>query len=311
MPIRKVSVGTERLELATRLLQRVRLADATAGVWEAADVQWWSRTPRRSDDFAMPFWLDDHGPVAAVLLTDWNTAWGLDVLRVRDKGPDIDDIWGEARSLMAAASHEECETLVREDDDELVSRLVAAGFEPGSRAWEAWMNAGAQPRVVEPPDGYRLVDRAENRPRPHPMVARSGQDVEERLRRCSLYDPALDLTIQAADGSFAGYALFWADPVTSVGLLEPMRVEDAHARRGLARAMLTNGLDRLVKRGMARLKVGFETEAARALYVGAGFRPGALLRKYSKPGHLTVTQEHDPHPSCSASATMMPSGPRT
>lgn len=284
MPIRKVSVGTGRLALATRLLQRVRLADATAGVWEAADVQWWSRTPRRSDGLAMPFWLDDHGPVAAVVLTDWTTAWGLDVLRVRDKAPDMGEIWGEALRVMMAAGQEGCESLVREDDAELVSCLVAAGFEPGSRAGEAWMDAGERPRVVKPPDGYRLVDREGDTSGPHPMVARSGQDVEERLRQCSLYDPALDLATQAPDGSFAGYALFWADPVTRVGLLEPMRVEDAHARRGLARAMLTEGLDRLGNRGMTRLKVGFETEAARALYVGAGFRPGAVLRNYSKLG---------------------------
>ena len=278
----KVSVGTERLALATRLLQRVRLADARAGVWEAADVQWWSRQPRRSDDLAMPFWSDDHGPVAAVLLTDWTGTWGLDVLRVPGKAPDMDDIWAQAIRLMAAASPERFDSLVRDDDDELISRLIAAGFEPGARAWEAWMDADERPRVIEPPDGYRLVDRAANRSWPHPMVARSGQDVEPRLRRCSLYDPALDLAVQLADGSFAGYALFWADPVTSVGLLEPMRVEDAHARRGLARAMLTEGLDRLASRGMTRLKVGFETEAARSLYVGAGFRPGAVLTNYSR-----------------------------
>ena len=284
MPIRKVSVGTERLTLATRLLQRMRLADETAGVWEAADVQWWSRTPRRTDDFAMPFWLDDHGPVAAVLLTDWTTAWGLDVLRVRDKVPNMGEIWGEALRVMKAAGHEGCESLVREDDAELVSCLVAAGFQPGTRAGEAWMDAGERPRVIEPADGYRLVDREGDTSRPHPMVARSGGDLEARLRRCSLYDPALDLAVQTADGSFAGYALFWADPVTNVGLLEPMRVEDAHARRGLARAMLTEGLDRLAKRGMTRLKVGFETEAARALYLGAGFRPGAVLRNYSTLG---------------------------
>ena len=40
--------GLEYLALATELLQRVRLADAATGVWEAADLQWWWRTPRRS-----------------------------------------------------------------------------------------------------------------------------------------------------------------------------------------------------------------------------------------------------------------------
>ena len=33
--------GLEYLALATELLQRARLADAEAGVWEAADLQWW------------------------------------------------------------------------------------------------------------------------------------------------------------------------------------------------------------------------------------------------------------------------------
>ncbi len=89
------------------------------------------------------------------------------------------------------------------------------------------------------------------------MRRRSGEGVEARLRQCSLYDPALDLAVEAADGEGAGYALFWFDPVTEVGLVEPMRVEDAYQRRGLARAMLTAGLDRLGKRGARRLKVGY------------------------------------------------------
>jgi ribosomal protein S18 acetylase RimI-like enzyme len=50
-----------------------------------------------------------------------------------------------------------------------------------------------------------------------------------------------------------------------------MRVEDDHQRRGLARALLTEGLERLAGRGATRLKVGFDGEAGRALYLGAGF----------------------------------------
>jgi len=103
------------------------------------------------------------------------------------------------------------------------------------------------------------------------MIARNGELVEPRLRECSLYDPTLDLAVEDADGKHAGYALFWADSTTRVGLLEPMRVEDEYQRRGLARMLLTNGLDRLARKGARRLKVGFQTDAARALYLGAGF----------------------------------------
>src|SRR5438132_10648646 len=77
--------------------------------------------------------------------------------------------------------------------------------------------------------------------------------------KCSLYDPALDVAVETADGEAAGYALFWFDPVTKVGLVEPMRVEHAYQRRGLARAMLTAGLDRLANRGATRVKVGYST----------------------------------------------------
>jgi predicted N-acetyltransferase YhbS len=137
-----------------------------------------------------------------------------------------------------------------------------------------------------------LVNRAQETNRPHPMRPRSGERVEARLRQCSLYDPALDLAVEADDGETAGYALFWFDPVTGVGLVEPMRVEDAYQRRGLARAMLTAGLDQLAKRGARRLKVGYGTDAARALYVGAGFRVNGTCTSYrwSRP----VATDEDP-----------------
>jgi hypothetical protein len=51
--------GLEYLTLATELLQRVRLADPDAGLWEAADLQWWWRTPRRSDQIDQRFFVDD------------------------------------------------------------------------------------------------------------------------------------------------------------------------------------------------------------------------------------------------------------
>ena len=72
------------------------------------------------------------------------------------------------------------------------------------------------------------------------------------------------------------------DPVTKVGLVEPMRVEDAYQRRGLARAMLTAGLDRLAKRGTRRLKVGYATDVVRGLYVGAGFRVTSTTSSFSR-----------------------------
>jgi predicted N-acetyltransferase YhbS len=119
-----------------------------------------------------------------------------------------------------------------------------------------WMNAEDRPDVSRCRKDSCSWTVPARRPGRTPIRRRSGDDAEARLRQCSLYDPGLDVAVEAADGQAAGYALFWFDPVTEVGLVEPMRVEDAYQRRGLARAMLTAGLDRLAKRGARRLKVG-------------------------------------------------------
>ena len=140
---------------------------------------------------------------------------------------------------------------------------------------------------------FVLVDRTQAAG-PHPMRHRNGEEVEARLRQCSLYDPELDLAVETADGEVAGYALFWFDPVTKVGLVEPMRVEDAYQRRGLARAMLTAGLDRLARRGARRLKVGYVTDAARDLYVGAGFRVTATEHDRYADVIAGVNEQVDP-----------------
>jgi ribosomal protein S18 acetylase RimI-like enzyme len=65
--------------------------------------------------------------------------------------------------------------------------------------------------------------------------------------------------------------------------VEPVRVEDEFQRRGLARAMLTAGIDRLVARGARRVKISYETEAAGALYRGVGFRPTSTATWYRVP----------------------------
>ena len=287
MTIREAQAsGLEYLALATRLLQRVRLTDSEAGMWEAADLQWWWRTRRRSDEIGQRFWFDDKGPIAAVVLTDWGRTWGCDPIIVPGiSSVSLATIWASAVDAIAALRLETVEVLARDDDVELLGLLAGTGFEGvDDNSGITWMDARDRPSVAVVPDGFALVDRSRRPTTPHPMRRRSDDEVEDRLRECSLYDPTLDLAVEStADGQSAGYALFWFDPVTEVGLLEPMRVEDAYQRRGLGRALLTAGLDRLARRGARRLKVGYSTDPARALYLGAGFQPTATAASYRWP----------------------------
>jgi predicted N-acetyltransferase YhbS len=128
---------------------------------------------------------------------------------------------------------------------------------------------------------YLQLARADAPGRAHPMAARNGREVAARLGQCSLYRPDLDLAVEAPDGQVAGYGLFWADPVTRVGLVEPIRTEDAHQRRGIASHVLAAGLERLAARGCVRLKVSNDI----SLYLRAGFVPllTATLVTYARP----------------------------
>jgi GNAT superfamily N-acetyltransferase len=252
-------------------------------MWEAADVQWWWRRPRASDDLALPVWFDEVGPVAAAGLTAWDHNWQVDVFAVPSV-VETGEVW--AATLEAAAEHgaDPLELLVGEEDAALAGLALASGFTMTDElSGTVWMDAGERAPVVDI-DGFLVVDRVTRAGPSHPMIARNGGEVERRLRLCSLYDPSLDLAVEDTDGTVAGYALFWLDPTTLVGLLEPMRVEDEYQRKGLARLLLTTGLDRLARKGARRLKVGFQTEAARHLYLGAGFVQTSVDRLLTRSG---------------------------
>jgi predicted N-acetyltransferase YhbS len=275
---REVLRGLGRLNATTTVLQRARRVDPLGGMWEAADVQWWWRRPRATDELALPVWFDEDGPVAAAGLTAWDDTWQADVFAVPSI-VDEEDVWAATLEATGAHRGEALELLVCDEHAPLARLAIQSGFEMTDElSGTSWMDADRRSPVAQV-DGFAVVDRVTRSDRPHPMMARNGELVEPRLRQCSLYDPTLDLAVEDADGRVAGYALFWMDHTTQVGLLEPMRVEDSYQRRGIARMLLTNGLDRLVRKGARRLKVGFATDAARALYLGAGFVQTSIDRR--------------------------------
>lgn len=275
--------GPEALLLATELLHRVRSADPEAGVWEAADLQWWSRRPRASDAVPHPFWLDDDGPVAGVVITSWrDDRWQCDPIMVpgiATPGPNA--VWARAVDLVSTYARGTVEITLRDDDPAFPELIMDASFAVQSRGTIDLLSPRDRPDPRPAGPGFMIIDRATHPDLPHPMAERNGPAVAERLLVCTLYDPELDLAVRTADGRIAGYSLFWFDPVTRVGLVEPMRVEDEYQRRGLATAMLLEGVDRLARRGAERLKV-FGPESGPSLYRTAGFRPIHTVTSYAR-----------------------------
>ena len=236
----------------TALLQRIRGAHPTAGLYEAADLQWWwAQRPRSTDNLPQFFWFDHLGrPEAAVIATDSGDRIALDPIVMPDATPD----WIAhviERGLAHAGEHgfDTVGLEVDRADDVLREVLIGHGFaieEDG--LVETWLAADARPDDQPAARGLSVVQSPRDRaPSASHDQRRSGTapTSSARLRQTSLYRPDLDLVIHDSRGNVAAYGLFWYDPETATGLVEPMRTEDDHQRRGLARHILTTGLDLL------------------------------------------------------------------
>lgn len=279
------ATGLEALDLGTRLLQRARRAHPVDGLWEAADVQWAWRASRLSDEAQKLFWLDADGPVAGVLLTSWpGGAWQCDPVTVPGCAPQgRETVWVRALDHVARYAKRSFEVPVDDADTLFVELAERSGLAPLRQDRTAWLDAADRPEVPALADGFVITDRTERQGTPHPMRQRNGEEVAQRLEQCSLYDPALDIAVERSDGRPAGYSLYWFDPQTLVGLVEPVRIEAEFQRLGLARAMVSEGIARLVRKGARRVKVSYETAAAGALYEGLGFRPTSTTTWYGLP----------------------------
>jgi RimJ/RimL family protein N-acetyltransferase len=282
-------VGVGYLEAVTTLLQRIRSMHPIAGLYEAADLQWWWRTPRVTDNTPQLFWFDHlDRPVAAVIATDWNNRIALDPMVMPDATPE----W-VAHVITRGLSHANEQGFgaigfeVDQADDALQELLIGHGFAIGEGGMvEAWLAADARPKISPLCEGYRLSSRLETMQRPHHMShrKRNHPDIEARLRQTSLYRPDLDLVVHDSQDSVAAYGLFWYDPETVTGLVEPMRTEDEHQRRGLARHILTSGIERLAQAGAQRIKICYEPDnpASSSLYLSVGFGPVRQTAMFSR-----------------------------
>jgi ribosomal protein S18 acetylase RimI-like enzyme len=86
------------------------------------------------------------------------------------------------------------------------------------------------------------------------------------IQTAPLYRRDLDVVAVAPDGAIASFCTIWFDDVTRSAYFEPVATVPAHQRRGLSKAVLTEGLRRLQRMGATRAFVGGYSVAANALY---------------------------------------------
>jgi predicted N-acetyltransferase YhbS len=273
--------GKQYLSTVTELLQHIRLESAFEGLYEAADLQWrW-----REDDAAFPerqvFWFDSRGQVVACFLRyDAGTEWNNDFMYLPSVKQAVEK--HILPQVIAEFSNPDKASImtIREDDTYLRNAMEAVGYVQSA-------NTLALTELEQDPDrtllasGFYLTSRVEDS-LPHHLIRRNGTNIALKLSECSLYRPELDLCIRDASSNVAAYALFWFDPVTKVGLLEPLRTEKVVQRMGLSRHLIAEGVARFRELGAESIRVAYfiDNLAAKNLYQRMGFVERLKMLEY-------------------------------
>jgi mycothiol synthase len=86
------------------------------------------------------------------------------------------------------------------------------------------------------------------------------------IQNAPLYRRDLDLVAVGPDGDIAAFSTIWFDDATRSAYFEPVVTVPAHQRKGLARAVMTEGLHRLKRMGATVALVNGYNQKANALY---------------------------------------------
>ncbi len=187
---------------------------------------------------------------------------------------------------------------VSQADQARVAALQAAGFELEgipSQLFER-STSGAGPRSV---DGFEI--RPIGGEHEHAGRADAARLAFEstltpeahrarylRFMRSPAYVREHDLVAVAPDGTIAAFAIYWRDDALALGQFEPVGTHPDYQRRGLARALLEEGIARLATAGIGRVRVmtGGVNERAQRTYLAAGFHLVDQVARFRAPASL-------------------------
>lgn len=92
------------------------------------------------------------------------------------------------------------------------------------------------------------------------------------LQKAPDYRKDLDLYVVAPDGEIVSFCIVWVDERNRIGYLEPVGTHPDFRRRGLGRAVVSEGIRRAAALGAEKVNVG----SGQAFYEAIGFRKCAI-----------------------------------
>ena len=126
-------------------------------------------------------------------------------------------------------------------------------------------------RSLNAEDQHDLAERAAAANSAYDITKHTAQTIQT-LQKAPTYRPELDLVVVAPDGTFAAYCVVWFDAANRVCMLGPVGTRRAYWRRGLARAVVCEGLRQMaaLKATLAHVDSDLD-EGPNRLYESVGF----------------------------------------
>ncbi len=102
--------------------------------------------------------------------------------------------------------------------------------------------------------------------------------------RSPAYNPHLDIIADAGDGQIGAFCIVWLDHINKVGLFEPVGTIPEFRRKGLGKAVLIEGMQRMREQGIksAIVTVNEDDPEAIIFYASTGFKVAFKLGIYDK-----------------------------
>jgi len=227
-------------------------------------------------------WVTDAGRIVAATLSEGGPQIHPHVFPEAGKLLEEVVAWAEEAGF---ASGEEDVLLHVWDHDEATHRIALGR---GYRATDAWeivrsLRVGEPLPPVPPlPDGY-LLRTTRDDPRDHDAVAELlnaafgrtghvGAELATFTRSAPSFRRETDLVAEAPDGRLAAYAAVCWDTCNRHAIFEPVCTHPGHRQRGLAKALMLEGMRRAAELGAEVIDVGTgDADPANALYASMPF----------------------------------------
>lgn len=107
-----------------------------------------------------------------------------------------------------------------------------------------------------------------------------GWEWYKNVQRVPIYNRDLDIVAVAPDGELAAFCTVWYDDVTRTAVFEPVGTHPDHQKRGLGKAVMSEGLRRARKLGATLATVSSYSTGAHALYESMGFNDVDLVEPW-------------------------------